>query len=142
MTISKANAKWNGGLKGGNGEVTAASGLFKGNYSFNSRFADGPGTTPEELIAAALSGCYSMALSAGLEKQDLKPEYVDTDAKVFLDQVEGGFGITKIEINTRAKVDGIGADEFRKVAEETKDGCPVSKALKSVDMQLMQADLV
>jgi len=109
------------------------SGAYEGPYSFVSRFEDGPGTNPEELIAAAHAGCYSMALSSNLGKAGHTPTSIDTTATVHLNPPDG---ITKIELATVAVVPGLDDAEFQKIAEETKSTCPVSKALSAVETTL------
>ena len=142
MAVRKAEATWNGTLKGGKGNVKFGGGAFEGPYSFSSRFEEGDGTNPEELIAAAHAGCFSMAFSLGLEKAGHEATRVTTTAKVHLTPVEGGFGITKIELNCEAEVPGIDEAKFNEIAEGTKSGCPVSKALASVDEIVLTAKLV
>lgn len=131
MPTRKANAVWNGGLKGGNGSFNGESGLG-GSYSFGSRFENGTGSNPEELLAAAEAACFSMALSGALEKNGTAAAKVETSAGCTVEKVEVGFGITKIELTV--KVSGATLDKatFDRIVEETKNGCPVSKALKAV----------
>lgn len=136
MPKRKANAEWQGNLQDGKGKLSFGNGAFDGNYSFSSRFENGTGTNPEELIAAAHAGCYSMALSAGLAKAGYKPESVKTEATVSLDKVDGGFAITGVHLKTEASVPGIDSDTFREQAEGAKKGCPVSKALASISITL------
>lgn len=136
MPTRKANATWKGGLKGGRGEMALGSGAYQGAYSFGSRFEEATGTNPEELIGAAHAGCYSMALSAGLERAGHSPEQVHTEAKVHLTKGEGGFGISRIDLVVEARVPGITEAAFREQAEDAKKNCPVSKALAAVDVQL------
>lgn len=123
-----ASAEWQGGLQGGKGVISTASGVLKDTqYSFATRFENGAGTNPEELIAAAHAGCFSMALSAQLGEAKLTPDSVKTTAKVTLSKVEGGFAITKIHLVTEAKVPGADEAAFAKAAEGAKAGCPISK---------------
>ena len=137
MAITRmSEARWEGDLKEGKGRLKLGSGAFEGQYSFKSRFESGTGTNPEELIAAAHAGCYSMALSAGLSKDGNVPTFVQTSAAVQLEPVPGGFGITLIKLTTQAKVPGIDAATFAKYADDAKKGCPVSKALASVKIEL------
>ncbi|MEQ8821703.1 MAG: OsmC family protein [Sumerlaeia bacterium] len=136
MAIRTANALWNGTLKEGNGTMKMESGAYEGPFTFKSRFENGEGTNPEELIAAAHAGCFSMALSAGLGKNGFTPKSVETSANVHLEQVEGGFAITKIVLECRAVVPEISAEKFQEIADGTKTGCPVSKALSAVDIEL------
>jgi osmotically inducible protein OsmC len=141
MAIRNANASWKGGLMDGEGKIALGSGAFEGTFSFNTRMGDAPGTNPEELIGAALAGCYTMALNATLEKEGKKANSVHTDAKVHFGKDDAGFAITGIDLETKADVDGIEEDEFRQIAEKVKETCPVSKALKAVPITL-QANLV
>jgi lipoyl-dependent peroxiredoxin len=136
-----ASAEWNGSLQEGNGTMRMRSGAYEGPYSFQSRFQEGDGTNPEELIAAAHAGCFSMALSADLGRAGYEPERVETTATVHLD-MEGGPHIARIELDTRASVPGISEDEFQQVAEGAKQNCPVSKALGAVDTIELKAELV
>lgn len=139
MPVRNAKAVWEGNLASGKGNVELGSGLFKGAYSFPSRFENGKGTNPEELIAAAHAGCFSMALSAALSKNGIRPEKIETEARVTIDKVGEGFGITGIELICSAQVPGISEEEFLKYAEDAKNGCPVSKALASVKITLKAA---
>jgi lipoyl-dependent peroxiredoxin len=141
MPVRKAEAKWEGKIQEGNGSVKLGSGVFEGPYSFKSRFEEGPGTNPEELIGAAHAGCFSMALSLFLEKAGGTPERIETDAKVHIEKVGEGFKITKIELSTEAKVQGMDESEFKKQAEEAKKNCPVSQALAGTEITL-QAKLL
>jgi len=141
MPVRNADATWNGDLKGGKGSLKLGSGAYEGQYSFSSRFESGTGTNPEELIAAAHAGCYSMALSAGLGKAGFTPKRVHTTAKVSLDKVGEGFKITKITLITEAEIPGIDDKAFQDIAAKTKDGCPVSQALSATPMEL-QAKLI
>ena len=120
-----------------------ASGAYEGPYSFQSRFEEGEGTNPEELIAAAHAGCFSMALSADLGRAGHLAESVETTATVHLDKLpEGGFGIQRIDLDTRARVPSIGPEEFQQVAEGAKRNCPVSQALAAVETIALNAELV
>jgi osmotically inducible protein OsmC len=137
MIIKNANAEWNGGLKDGKGSISVESGLFKdAGYSFAKRFGNESGTNPEELIGAAHSACFSMALSAGLDSKGHKPASIKTTAKVHLEKVGEGFGITRIELNCEGKVPGIDNTTFVNFAEDAKKNCPVSKALAGVKIEL------
>jgi osmotically inducible protein OsmC len=133
---SHASAVWEGGLRDGKGTMKLPQGQYEGQYTFASRFEQGKGTNPEELIGAAHAGCFSMALTASLSQAGYKPERVQTEARVIIDQVGGGFGITKIELTTEATVPGIDEATFQQQAQDAKKNCPVSKALSSVDIQL------
>ena len=136
MAVRSSEAEWKGNLREGHGTMKLGSGAYEGSYSFASRFESGKGTNPEELIAAAHAGCYSMALSAGLSKAGFTPTRVHTTASVHLEPVEGGFGITKIELHTEAQIPGINNDTFQQQAEGAKKGCPVSKALAGTQITL------
>jgi osmotically inducible protein OsmC len=127
MPVRKADALWKGDLP--TGEGTIKFGSFEAPYSFKSRMLDGTGTNPEELIAAAHAGCFSMALSFALSTQGFKAETVATTAGVKLEAINGGFSITGIHLTTEAKVPGIDDAKFQEVATAAKEGCPVSKAL-------------
>jgi len=136
MAIRKANAEWKGGLKEGEGQLSLGSGAYEGAYSFQSRFEEGDGTNPEELIGAAHAGCYSMALSAALEGAGFKPESVRTEAHVSLVKEGEGFAINKIKLVAHANIPGISQEDFDKHAQEAKANCPVSKALSATDIAL------
>ena len=137
MPTRKASAVWEGGLKSGKGTFRGEGGAVGGAYSF-SRFADqSEGSNPEELLAAAEASCFSMALSAGLEKNGTPPTRVETDAHCTVEKVGDGFKITTMKLVTRATVPGLDDATFQRIASATKDGCPVSGALKgNVDIQL------
>jgi osmotically inducible protein OsmC len=127
-----ASAHWQGGLKDGRGTVTTASGvLSQTQYSFSTRFENGVGTNPEELIAAAHAGCFSMALSAQLEGAGLKADAIDTTAKLTFEKVGENFTITKIHLELRAKVPNADDAKFQKAAADAKAGCPVSRVLNA-----------
>jgi osmotically inducible protein OsmC len=136
MAVRTGNAVWNGDLKGGKGTVALGSGAFTGPYSFPSRFEEGPGTNPEELIGAAHAGCYSMALANMLATAGTPATEVRTEARVHLGKDDQGAAITKIELVCRAVVPGIDAEAFAAHAANAKVGCPVSKALASVPIEL------
>jgi len=141
MPKRTADARWEGSLQEGHGTMHMASGSYEGPYSFQSRFEEGDGTNPEELIAAAHAGCFSMALSADLGRAGHEAERVETTATVHLDKVDQGFGITRIVLDTRATVPGLDGDEFQRIAEGAKQNCPVSKALAAVDSIELNAEL-
>jgi osmotically inducible protein OsmC len=141
MPARKANAVWEGGLKGGKGEMSLGSGAFSGAYSFGSRFAEGQGTNPEELIAAAHAGCFSMALSAALERAGHTAKRVSTGAIVHLEMAADGPRISRIDLHTEAEVPGIDDAAFQAQAQQAKEGCPVSKALAGTHIEL-QAKLL
>ena len=138
-----ANAVWNGGLKDGKGKISTQSGVLKETqYSFSTRFENGIGTNPEELIAAAHAGCFTMALSAQLSTANLPPESLETTAAVKLEKTDAGFTITHIQLTTKAKVPGADKAAFDKAAEAAKAGCPISRLFKgnteiSLDAQLV-----
>ena len=141
MTTSSASATWEGGLKSGRGTFQAGSGAFQGAYSFPTRFESAKGTNPEELIAAAHAACLSMALSAGLEKAGTPATRVTTRASCTIDMVGGGPKITTMKLEVRGKVSGITPEAFAKAAEEAKNGCPVSGALKGNVTFVLEAKL-
>lgn len=136
MPTRKAHARWEGSLKEGKGVVDFGNGLFKGPYSFASRFEEGRGTNPEELLAAAHASCFAMALSLMLGKAGAKPDYVDAMAQVTVSPHEGGFRISKSHLVCEAKVPGIDEASFRKHAAAAKAGCPVSQALAGTEITL------
>ena len=136
MAARTAQATWNGDLVGGSGEVELGSGAYKDSYSFKSRFEEGSGTNPEELIAAAEAGCFSMALAHSLASAGFKPRSVTTKAVVHLAKAGDGFEIPRIELDVQARVDGIDEATFQEHAQKTKVGCPVSKALAGPEIAL------
>ena len=136
MAVRTANARWQGTLKDGNGSMRFGGGAYDGAYSFQSRFEEGEGTNPEELIGAAHAGCFSMALSGELGKAGHQPERVATTARVHLSKDGEGFSISRIELDTEAEVPGLEDDEFHKLAEAAKKGCPVSRALAGPEITL------
>lgn len=140
MPTRKSSATWEGGLKGGKGNFKGESGLG-GSYSFGSRFENAPQSNPEELLAAALASCYSMALSGGLEKNGTPPTRVATDVACTIDKVGEGFKITKMHLTVRAKVPNVDAATFEKLAQGTKDGCPVSQVFKGNVPMTLEARL-
>lgn len=135
MGISKSSALWSGGLKTGKGAMKPENGP-EVPFSLGTRFEGVKGSNPEEMIGAALAGCFSMALSLGLEGAGAKPESIHTSAEVKLESQGGGFAITGIALTTKVKATGIDAAKFQSVAEETKKGCPVSKALAATPITL------
>src|SRR3954465_14038301 len=142
MPTRKASAVWEGGLKGGKGSFKTESGAIGGQFNFSSRFESGVGSNPEELLAAAEAACFSRAVGAGLEKDGTPATKVETTAACTVQPVPGGFGITTMKLNVRATVPKSDKVEVDQIAQETKEGCPVSKALKgNVDLQ-MEARLV
>lgn len=127
-----ANAIWTGNLKQGQGKISTQSGvLTDAQYGFNTRFEDGPGTNPEELIAAAHAGCFSMALSLALTEAGLTVDTIKTTAVVTLEKQASGFTITASHLDLTAKVPGADKTRFLEIANQAKDGCPVSKALNA-----------
>ncbi|QPJ63621.1 MAG: OsmC family protein [Candidatus Nitronauta litoralis] len=136
MPARSSSAKWEGKLKDGKGTMKVGSGAYEGPFSFVSRFESGDGTNPEELIAAAHAGCYSMAFSATLEKSGFDPKSVATTATAHLEKVGDGFAITKIELDMEAEIPGIDDAKFNELAEAAKNGCPVSKALAGPEISL------
>jgi osmotically inducible protein OsmC len=134
--VRKGEAEWKGGVPDGSGSVSVQSGAFKGTYGFKSRMEDGPGTNPEELIGAAHSACFSMALSLALTQAGHPPTRVHTTANVHLEKGDSGYSIPLIELETEGEVPGIDNEEFQKLATATKSSCPVSKALSAVEMKL------
>lgn len=138
MAVRQSEATWRGTLRDGDGTVRLASGLFEGPYTYVSRFEEGDGTNPEELIGAAHAGCFSMFLSGLLTKNGYSPEEIHTTATVHLGQ---GPTITKIELDCHAKVADVSEAEFQELAQEAKAGCPVSKALASVEEIVLKATL-
>jgi osmotically inducible protein OsmC len=136
MPVRSSDAQWEGDLQSGKGTMRFGGGAYEGQYSFASRFESGTGTNPEELIAAAHAGCFSMALSGGLSRAGHPPNRVHTTAKVHLEKGDAGFGISTIELETEAEVPGIDDAAFQEAAAAAKSGCPVSKALAAVDIKL------
>lgn len=141
MSERKANAEWSGGLKDGSGKIALGSGAFEGPFSFATRFEEGSGTNPEELLGAALAGCYAMALNANLEKRGTPASNVRAEARVYLGKDDAGFKINRIDLQTTTDVPGLSAEDFTKVAEEVKNTCIISKALAATQINL-QATLV
>ena len=130
MATRKSSARWEGGLKGGKGTFKGESGGINGQYSFTSRFEEGQGSNPEELLAAAEAACFSMALGGGLEKNGTPPTYIETQAACTVTpQREGGFRITTMALTVSAAVPGIDDAKFQEIVQGTLTGCPVSKAL-------------
>ena len=136
MKKRKSEAVWRGKLKDGEGRVKLGSGLLETEYSFRSRFEEGEGTNPEELIGAAHAGCFSMALANILEEEGYDPREISTEAEVSLGEVEGEFTITGIDLSTEANVPGIAEEDFEQHAEAAKENCPVSKALAGTKITL------
>ena len=131
MAIRSALARWEGDLKEGRGTMRLENGAYEGQYSFTSRFEEGTGTNPEELIAAAHAGCFSMAFSHGLATAGHKPQSVETTARVHLEKSDAGFHSPRIELECLARVTGIEEKAFQEQAEKAKQNCPVSKLMKA-----------
>ena len=136
MAVRVASAEWKGNLPKGSGTLETETGAVKGSYSFASRFEEGAGTNPEELIAAAHAGCFSMAFANGLAKAGFEPESIRTTAKVFLEMGPDGFGISRIELECIGNVPNIDDAGFQEHARQAKGGCPVSKALAATPIEL------
>jgi osmotically inducible protein OsmC len=136
MASRTSEAEWRGDLKTGKGDIKLGSGAFSGSYSFRSRFEDGKDTNPEELIAAAHASCFSMALANALSAAGHPPTKIHTTANVHFGPVPGGFAISRIDLVTEGSIPGMDAATFQKTAEEAKQNCPVSKALKAVEITL------
>jgi osmotically inducible protein OsmC len=136
MPLRTADAVWEGDLKAGHGKVKLGGGAFEGAYSFASRFENGKGTNPEELIAAAHAGCFSMALSHGLATAGHVPKRVHTTAKVHLEKNDAGFSIPRIDLETEAEVPGIDDKTFQEQAATAKKNCPISKLLSAAEITL------
>jgi osmotically inducible protein OsmC len=140
MPTRKASATWEGGLKGGKGSFKAESGIA-GAYSFGSRFENAKASNPEELLAAALAACYAMALSVGLEKNGTPPTRVESNVACTIDKVGDGFKITRMDLVVRAKAPNVNPATFDKIAQATKDGCPVSQVFKGNVQMTLDAKL-
>jgi osmotically inducible protein OsmC len=141
MPQRTAHAQWSGDLKTGSGHMRFSGGAFEGAYSFDSRFGQGAGTSPEEFIAAAHAGCFTMATAAGLTRAGFAPERLATTATVHLESEAGGFSIKRIDLVMDAKVPGIDDAAFAKVVEDARKGCPVSRALAGVPEIVAKASL-
>jgi lipoyl-dependent peroxiredoxin len=136
MPQRTASARWQGSLQDGQGTMRLGSGAYEGQYSFASRFEDGTGTNPEELLGAAHAGCFSMALSSALSKAGHVPDEVSTTATVHLEKVGDGFTITRIDLACDARVPGVDESTFLELAEGAKKSCPVSRALAATEITL------
>ncbi len=142
MSKHFASAYWEGNLAKGKGKYTLKTSGYEGSYNFTSRFEDDKSSSsPEELIGAALSSCFSMALANDLDQAGHKPERIETKAEVILEKSDPGFAITRILLKTRGKVQDIDKGKFLEIADGTKNNCPVSKALKVSDIDL-EAELL
>ncbi len=142
MATRNGSAEWRGDLRGGSGDLTVGDGVFKGQYSFSSRFEEGEGTNPEELIAAAHAACFSMALANIMAEHGHPATSVRTTARVHLRQTDAGPAIQQIDLDTEGRVPGIDQEHFAEHAEEAKAGCPVSRALAGVEEMNLTARLV
>jgi osmotically inducible protein OsmC len=142
MPTRTADAHWVGTSREGQGTIKLGSGAFEGKYSWNARFEEAPGTNPEELIAAAHAGCFSMALASGLTKAGFPPQSINTTAQVHFNKVGDGFKITAIHLQTEANVPNIGSEQFQQYAETAKNTCPISQALAAVETITLTAKLV
>lgn len=138
-----AEATWSGDLRGGSGQISSTSGVLANTaYSFGTRFEQAPGTNPEELIAAAHAACYSMAFAATLGRKGYQPQRIETKATcVLTPQQPAGFKITKMRLEARGQVPGIDQATFQQIAEEAEKGCPVSNALRAIEIEV-EAKLV
>ena len=136
MPVREAAASWHGSLKDGHGHMAFGGGAFEGSYSFESRFEDGPGTNPEELLGAAHAGCFSMALSSELTSAGHPPDSVDTNAQVHLEKLEAGWTVTRIHLTTQVSAAGISEEEFQEQAATAKANCPISRALGAIEITL------
>lgn len=142
MAVRKADAVWEGTLKEGKGNMRLSSGSYNGPYSFSSRFESGTGTNPEELIAAAHAGCYSMALSGQLTAAGFPPKRISTTANAHFEKLEQGWRIVKMHLVTEADVPGVNATQFQELAAKAKTGCPISNALSDQIEVTLDAKLV
>jgi osmotically inducible protein OsmC len=136
MPTRTAEAEWKGNLPEGSGRMSFGGGAFEGQYSFGSRFEEGEGTNPEELIAAAHAGCFSMFLANVLSQAGHEPDSVGTTAKVSLDKDDGGFSITRSDLSTVVEVSGLADEEFQRHVDEAKQGCLVSRSLGAIEIGL------
>ena len=139
MSVRTAKSRWNGTLKDGEGTMNFSN--YSGPYTYQSRFEEGDGTNPEELVGAAIAGCYSMFLAALISGENLKPESVETSAKVHLERDDIGPVIKTIELKTRVKCEGLSFDKFEELAAAAKEKCPVSRLYASADKKL-EAQLI
>ena len=134
MSVRKAKAQWTGTLKNGKGTMNFSN--YSGPYTFASRFEEGAGTNPEELVGAAISGCYSMFLSALISKENITPQSIETTATVHLEKDDIGPKITTIELNTEVKCEGLDSEKFNDLAAEAKQKCPISRLYAGTDIKL------
>ena len=136
MKVRKAQAAWEGTLREGQGTVSFGEGAFEGAYSWAGRFEEGPGTNPEELLGAAQAACFTMAFSSELTRAGHTPDRIETTANVHFEKLEGGWTVTRIELETEARVPGVEEQAFQKLAENAKATCPISRALGPVELVL------
>ena len=142
MPIRTAEAQWLGNLREGDGTMKLQSGAYEGPYTFGSRFEEDKGSNPEELIAAAHAGCFSMQLSGVLTRAGFAPTRISTTASVHLERVGEGFSITRIDLNTEAEIPGIEDAQFQELAETAKKTCPISRALGAIEDIRVEAKLL
>jgi osmotically inducible protein OsmC len=142
MTARNGSAEWHGSIERGSGTVSVGDGVLEGAYSYESRFAEGEGTNPEQLIAAAHAACFTMALSSVLGAAGHVPESVHTNARIQLRNIDGDPTLTRIDLETEGRVSGVDEHEFRRHAEEAKVNCPVSRALAGIPEIVLSAKLV
>lgn len=136
MGERKANAEWTGTLKEGTGNISLGSGVYSGPFSFDTRFGEASGTNPEELLGAALAGCYSMALNAHLERENTPAKSIKSEAKVYVGKDDQGFLINRIDLETEGEVEGLDEAAFQEAAELIKKTCIISRALAATDITL------
>jgi lipoyl-dependent peroxiredoxin len=141
MTVRNGSAEWHGDLKSGSGTVTVGEGVFEGSYSYDSRFGEGAGTNPEQLIAAALAGCFTMAISSALSTAGHVPESVRTNARVQLRNIDGAPTLARIDLETDGQVPGVDEQQLQAYANEAKAACPVSRALAGIPEIVVTAKL-
>lgn len=142
MTARNGSAEWHGNIESGSGTVTVGDGIFEGAYSYESRFAEGEGTNPEQLIAAAHAACFTMALSSVLSAAGHAPESLRTNARVQLRNIDGAPTLARIDLETEGRVPGVEEQQFQRHAEEAKANCPVSRALAGIPEIVLSAKLV
>jgi osmotically inducible protein OsmC len=142
MTARNGSAEWRGDLQSGSGTVTVGDGIFEGNYSYASRFGEGEGTNPEQLIAAAHAACFTMALSNALATDGHAPDSVRTTARVQLRKIDGAPTLSRIDLDTEGRVPGVDEQGFQSYAERAKAECPVSRALAAVPEMVLTAKLL
>jgi lipoyl-dependent peroxiredoxin len=141
MTARNGSAEWHGNLEGGSGTITVGEGVFEGPYSYDSRFGEGQGTNPEQLIAAAHAGCFTMALSSILSGAGHAPDSVHTSARVQLRNIDGAPTLARIDLDTEGRVTGVDEQQFQRYADEAKATCPVARALAGIPEIVLTAKL-